>query len=49
MPTGDAYSFGHLVPFHLELACVLFVEINLFPEPVVIFPDYALRTSHGTF
>ena len=49
MPTGDAYSFGHLVPSHLGLAYVLLVETNPFPEPVIIFPDYALRTSLGTF
>ena len=48
--TGDAYSSGHLVPFHLGLAYVLIVETNLFPELVVIFPDYhAIRISLGTF
>ena len=49
MPTGAAYSSGHLVPFNLRLAYVLFVDINLLPELVVIFPDYALRASLGTF
>ena len=37
MQTGDAYSSGHLVPFHLGLAYVLLVENNPFPELVVIF------------
>ena len=27
----------------------LLFETNPFPEVVVIFPDYVLRTSHGTF
>ena len=49
MLTGDAYSSGHLVPSHLRLAYILLVEINLFPELVVIFPDYAFRISLGTF
>ena len=48
-PTGDAFYSGHLVPSHLGLAYVLIVETNPFPELVVIFPDYALRTSLGTF
>ena len=34
---------------HLSLAYVLLFETNPFPELVVIFPDYALRTSLGTF
>ena len=37
MLTGDADSFGHLVPSHLGLACVLLVETNPFPELVIIF------------
>ena len=37
MLTGDAYSSGHLIPSHLGLAYVLFVETNPFPELVVIF------------
>ena len=37
MLTGDAYSSGHLVSFHLGLAYVLLAETNPFPEPVVIF------------
>ena len=36
-----------LVPF--RLAYVLLVETNPFSELVVIFPDYALRISLGTF
>ena len=31
MLTGDAYSSGHLVPFHLGPAYVLLVETNPFP------------------
>ena len=49
MLTGDAYSSGHLVPSHLGLAYALLVETNPFLEFVVIFPDYALRISLGTF
>ena len=49
MPTGDAYSSGHLVPSHLGHAYVLLVETNDFPELVVIFPDYAIRTYLDTF
>ena len=49
MPTGDAYSSGHLVPSHLGLAYVLLVETNPFSERVVIFLHCALRTSLGTF
>ena len=45
----DAYSFGHLVPSYLGLAYVLHVETNSFPELFVIFPDYAIRSSLGTF
>ena len=50
MPTGDAYLSGHLVLSHFGLAYiyVLLVQTNLFPE-FVIFPDYAIRTSLGTF
>ena len=47
MPTRNAYSSGHLVPS--PLGYVLVIEADLFPEPDVIFPDYALRTSLGTF
>ena len=32
----------------LYFAYVLLVETNIFPEPVVFFPDYSLRTSLGT-
>ena len=32
MPTGDAYSSGHLVPSPLGLAYVLLVETNPFPN-----------------
>ena len=49
MPTGDAYSSGHLVPSLLGLAYVLLVKTNPFPEFVVIVLDYALRTALGTF
>ena len=37
MMAGDVYSSGHLVPYHLELAYVLLVETNPFPELIVIF------------
>ena len=40
---------GHHVPSNLGLAYVLLVETNPFSERVVVFPDYALRTSLGTF
>ena len=36
-------------PVPLGLAYVLLVENNPFSELVVIFPDYALRISLGTF
>ena len=36
-------------PVPLGLAYVLLVETNPFPELVIIFPDYALRISIGTF
>ena len=36
-------------PVHLGLAYVLLFVTNPFPELVVISPDYALRTSLGTF
>ena len=36
-------------PVPLGLAYVLLVETNPFPELVVIFTDYALRISLGTF
>ena len=36
-------------PVPLGLAYVLLVETNPFSELVVIFPDYALRISLGTF
>ena len=49
MPTGDSYCSGHLIPSYLGLAYVLLVETNPFPELVVIFPDYTLRTSLGSF
>ena len=49
MSKGDAYSSGHLVPSHLGVAFALLVETNQFPELVVIFPDFAIRTSLGTF
>ena len=42
----DDETFG---PFPLGLAYVLFVETNSFSELVVIFPDYSLRISFGTF
>ena len=38
-----------LGPVPLGLAYVLLVETNPFSELVVIFPDYALRISLGTF
>ena len=49
MLTGDTYSSRHLVPSHFGLTYVLFVETNPFIERVVIFPDYALQISLGTF
>ena len=49
MPTGDAYSSGHLVPSHLGLTYVPLVDTNSFPELVIIFSDYAIRTSLCTF
>ena len=48
MPTGDAYSSGHMVPSHFGLAYVLLVETNPFPGLVVIFPDYAFRSFLDT-
>ena len=36
-------------PVRLGLAYVLLVETNPFSEFVVIFPDYSLRISLGTF
>ena len=39
----------HLVPSHFGLAYGLLVDTNHFPELIVIFPDYSLRTSLGTF
>ena len=48
MLTVDAYPSGHLVPSLWDLH-ILLVETNLFSELVVIFPDYALRISLGTF
>ena len=53
--TGFAYADrGRLLlqtpgPVPLGLAYVLLVETNPFSELVVIFPDYALRISLGTF
>ena len=46
MPTGDAYSSGHLVP---SLGYVLLVETYPFSELVVIFKGCAPRISIGTF
>ena len=47
MPKGDAS--GCLVPSHLGLTYVPVVWTNPFPDLVVIFSEYALRTSLGTF
>ena len=52
--TGEACRQGRSFlqtpgPSHLELAVVLLVETNPIPRLVEIFPDYALRTSLGTF
>ena len=49
IPTGEAYSHGHMVPSHLVHVHVLLVETNPFSESVVIFPNYAFRKSLGTF
>ena len=49
MPSGDTHSCEHLVPSHVGLAYVLFVDTSNFPEFVVILPDNAIRTSLGTF
>ena len=38
----DPFRFG------LAFIYVLLVETNAFPELIVIFPDYALRTPLGT-
>ena len=47
MPTGDAYSSGHLLPSNLGLTYVLLVE---FPNlSLLFFSDDALRTSLGNF
>ena len=48
MPTGDAYSSGHLVPSLWDLHMFYLLRPILFPELVVILPDYALRISFGT-
>ena len=48
MPTGDAYSSGHLVRSLWDLHMFLIVETNSFSE-LVIFPGYALSISLGTF
>ena len=48
MPTGDAYSSGHLVPSLWDLHMFYFYRPILY-ELVVIIPDYALRISLGTF
>ena len=48
MLTGDAYSSGHLVPSLWELHMFYLLGPILFSE-LVIFPDYALRISLGTF
>ena len=47
---GEAYSSEHIAPscFGLAYMYVLLVDINSFLELVVIFPDYALRTSLAT-
>ena len=50
----SCFSRGRLLlrtpgPVHFGLAYVLLVETNPFPELVVIFLDYAPRTSLGTF
>ena len=42
-------SEGHLVPSHLGLAYDLFVDTNTFSTSVMLFSDFALRASHGTF
>ena len=44
----DAYSSGHLVPSHYGLTYALLVT-NTFLEFIVIFHDYAIQTSLGTF
>ena len=48
MPTGDAYSSGHLVPSLWDFICSTCWDQS-FSELVVILPDYALRISLGTF
>ena len=48
MPTGDAYSSGHLVPSLWDLYLFFLLRPILFSE-LVIFPDCALRISLGTF
>ena len=45
MQTKDAFSWEHLVLSNIGFSYVLLVEPNPLPEPVVIFSNYALRTS----
>ena len=49
MPIWDAKSSRHVVPSHVGHANALLVDTNYFPGLFVMFPDYALRTSLGTF
>ena len=42
-------SERHLVPSHLGLAYALFADTNTFPTFVMLFSDFALRASNGTF
>ena len=48
MPTGDAYSSGHLVPSLWDLHMFYLLRPILFRN-LSFFPDYALRISLGTF
>ena len=43
------FLLRRMVPSHSGLAHVLLEESNSFPKFVVIFPDYAIRTSLGSF
>ena len=42
-------SEGHLAPSHLGLADALFVYTDTFPTFVILFSDFALPASNGTF
>ena len=49
MPTGDAYSSGHLVPSLWDLHMFYLLRLILFRTCHYFSPDHALRISLGTF